>query len=193
MKYNPDNYRMTYKTVADTTLGCFLVVVRAQLSDDSRKRVLYKSLRLIGQCLIKAPKITLSFYLPEDTPTILCCIPGEINCLQDMQQCAFLYCWCLIFTVVGPTFSLYLPNMQKSRKNAIPSLQSNYKGALGVRWDKRGELETNLNSRFRHHSRKFLTKHRFITEMFRMFDLNGDGCVERDEFEYVLEFSDIWK
>uniref|UniRef100_K1R1L9 Uncharacterized protein n=1 Tax=Magallana gigas TaxID=29159 RepID=K1R1L9_MAGGI len=66
-------------------------------------------------------------------------------------------------------------------------------GALGVRWDKRGELETNLNSRFRHHSRKFLTKHRFITEMFRMFDLNGDGCVERDEFEYVLEFSDIWK
>lgn len=40
MKYNPDNYRMTYKTVADTTLGCFLVVVRAQLSDDSRKRVL---------------------------------------------------------------------------------------------------------------------------------------------------------
>lgn len=42
MKYNPDNYRMTYKTVADTTLGCFLVVVRAQLSDDSRKRVLYK-------------------------------------------------------------------------------------------------------------------------------------------------------
>eukprot|EP00105_Crassostrea_gigas_P001143 XP_011413182.1 PREDICTED: uncharacterized protein LOC105318014 [Crassostrea gigas] len=110
-----------------------------------------------------------------------------------MQQCAFLYCWCLIFTVVGPTASLYLPNMQKSRKNAIPSLQSNYKGALGVRWDKRGELETNLNSRFRHHSRKFLTKHRFITEMFRMFDLNGDGCVERDEFEYVLEFSDIWK
>lgn len=48
--------------------------------------------------------------------------------LTDMQQCAFLYCWCLIFTVVGPTFSLYLPNMQKSRKNAIPSLQSNYKG-----------------------------------------------------------------
>lgn len=42
MKYNPDNYRMTYKTVADTTLGCFLVVVRAQLSDDSRKCVLYK-------------------------------------------------------------------------------------------------------------------------------------------------------
>lgn len=26
-----------------------------------------------------------------------------------------------------------------------------------------------------------------------IFLILGDGCVERDEFEYVLEFSDIWK
>lgn len=46
-------------------------------------------------------------------------------------------------------------------------------GAVGVRWDKRNELQGNLHSRFRHHSKIFRTKHRFITEMFRMFDLNG--------------------
>ncbi|XP_061183108.1 uncharacterized protein LOC133191370 [Saccostrea echinata] len=109
-----------------------------------------------------------------------------------MQQCAFLYYWCILFSVIGVTSSLYLPSMHRSRKNAISSIQSNYKGAVGVRWDKRNELQGNLHSRFRHHSKSFGTKHRFISEMFRMFDLNGDGCVERDEFEYVLDFMDIW-
>lgn len=26
-----------------------------------------------------------------------------------------------------------------------------------------------------------------------IFLILGNGCVEQDEFEYVLEFSDIWK
>lgn len=46
----------------------------------------------------------------------------------DMQQCAILYCWCLVFSVIGLASSLYLPSMQKSRKNVISSLQSNHKG-----------------------------------------------------------------
>ncbi|OWF41716.1 hypothetical protein KP79_PYT02132 [Mizuhopecten yessoensis] len=117
-----------------------------------------------------------------------------------MQQCGLVYWCCLLLTLIvgqfGITSGFYIPRLKTSgprRELDIAALRSRFHGSSDMRWNKRNGLYGTFMDSVSRHASSFDSKEAFFERLFELFDINENGCIDRLEFEVILDILVIFQ
>jgi len=109
----------------------------------------------------------------------------------------FLQSWCLAVVCSTVTFALYLPALSDRRlprlHNIMHSLEAKEPQQSAARVVKRASDRAMYGSFYRLMTRhnRYRNDQIFVEKMFRLFDMNSDQVIERDEFRAILQLLGI--